>query len=208
MRGGTGAPGLSRCPKIGNVPKVSQEYMQNRRSEIVEVARSLFARSGYQQASMSEIIAATGLSAGAIYNHFSSKTELMSAAARVNLDRFTASSDELPWDFVERCLRELQTDHQLTRFFAITWGEAATVPEIAAVVDEQLGQLRDRVIAVYRRWAEAELDLTGSELETWLDMLAAAVLSVFTGFVMQSTALANFDAERYFEFSRTILRQG
>lgn len=182
--------------------------MQNRRSEIVEVARSLFVRSGYQQASMSEIIVATGLSAGAIYNHFSSKTELMSAAARVNLDRFTASSDELPWDFVERCLRELQTDHQLTRFFAITWGEAATVPEIAAVVDEQLGQLRNRMTAVYRRWAEAELDLTASELETWLDMLAAAVLSVFTGFVMQSTALADFDAERYFEFSRTILRQG
>lgn len=64
------------------------------------------------------------------------------------------------------------------------------------------------MIAVCRRWAEAELDLTGSELEIWLDMLTAAVLSVFTGFVMQSTALANFDAERYFEFARTILRQG
>ena len=61
---------------------------------------------------------------------------------------------------------------------------------------------------VYRRWAEAELDLTASELETWLDMLAAAVLSVFTGFVMQSTVLADFDAECYFEFARTILRQG
>lgn len=96
--------------------------MQNRRSEIVEVARSLFVRSGYQQASMSEIIVATGLSAGAIYNHFSGKTELMSAAARIDLDRFTAASDELPWDFVERCLRELQTDHQLTRFFCYQLG--------------------------------------------------------------------------------------
>lgn len=182
--------------------------MQNRRSEIVEAARSLFALSGYQQASMSEIIAATGLSAGAIYNHFSGKTELMSAAARVDLSRFTAAADELPWDFVERCLRELQTDQQLTRFLAITWGEAATVPEIAAVADEQLALLRDRMTAAYRHWAETELDLTGSELDTWLGMLAAAVLSIFTGFVMQSTALADFDAERYFEFARTILRQG
>lgn len=193
---------------MGYVPKVSKEYMQNRRAEIVGAARSLFMQSGYQQASMSEIIAATGLSAGAIYNHFAGKTEIMAAAARIDLGKFEAGAGELPWEFVERCLRELDADRALTRFLAITWGEAATVPEIAAVVDKQLTELRNRVATVYRRWAEIELDFAPEELEAWLEMLSAAVLSVLTGFVVQSTALTCFDSESYFEFAQTILRQG
>ena len=47
------------------MPKVSEEYKKNRRSQIVETARECFIKHGYQKASMSEIIAATGLSAGA-----------------------------------------------------------------------------------------------------------------------------------------------
>ena len=59
------------------MPKVSEEYKKNRRSQIVETARECFIKHGYQKASMSDIIAATGLSAGAIYNHFSSKDEII-----------------------------------------------------------------------------------------------------------------------------------
>lgn len=110
--------------------------MRSRRAELVAAARAVFMQKGYQQASMSEVIAASGLSAGAIYNHFSGKTEIMAAAARVDLSQFEARSDELPWEFVERCLVTLRDDEQLTRFLAITWGEAVTVPEVAEVVDE------------------------------------------------------------------------
>ena len=181
--------------------------MRSRRAELVEAARTVFVRKGYQQTSMNEIIATSGVSAGAIYNHFSGKTEIMAAAARVNLSQFEARSGELPWEFVERCLVTLRDDEQLTRFLAITWGEAVTVPEVAEVVDEQLGLLRSRVVASYRAWAETELDFSPAELESWLQVLGSAVLSVLTGFVVQASTIQDFDADSYFEFARTILRQ-
>ena len=79
------------------MPKVSEEYKKNRRSQIVETARECFIKHGYQKASMSDIIAATGLSAGAIYNHFSSKDEIILAAARMDMapfDRIAQARDE------------------------------------------------------------------------------------------------------------------
>lgn len=190
------------------MPKVSEEYMKNRREQIVSATRSLFTERGYQQASMSEIIAASGLSAGAIYNYFSGKTELMAEVARFDAGRFEPVPGELPWEFVERCLVVLAEDAELTRFLAVTWGEAVTVPEVAEVVAGQLQELQARVTASYRVWAEAELDFTEGEMEGWLAVIAAAVMSVLTGFVVQSSTLPAFDVESYLEFARTILRQG
>lgn len=190
------------------MPKVSEEYMKNRREQIVSATRTLFTERGYQQAAMSEIIAASGLSAGAIYNYFSGKTELMAEVARLDLSLFEPVPGELPWDFVERCLRVLAEDIALTHFLAVTWGEAVTVPEVAEVVAEQLGDLQGRFVASYRVWAEAELDFTEEELDRWLAVIGTAVLSVFTGFVVQATTLPNFNVDIYLDFGRTILRQG
>ena len=140
------------------MPKVSEEYKKNRRSQIVETARECFIKHGYQKASMSDIIAATGLSAGAIYNHFSSKDEIILAAAR--------------------------------RHLLVTWGEAVAMPQLATVVSEQLSYLRDQSLERYRAWGAAELDFTEEELEEWLTVIGAAVLSVLTGYVVQTQLVA------------------
>ena len=50
------------------------------RARIVEQAAMLFNRCGYAGSSVSDIMAATGLKKGGIYNHFSSKDELAIAA--------------------------------------------------------------------------------------------------------------------------------
>ena len=97
------------------MPKVSEEYKKNRRSQIVETARECFIKHGYQKASMSDIIAATGLSAGAIYNHFSSKDEIILAAARMDMAPFDRIRAEQPWDYVFGCLKVLDTPR-----FAVT----------------------------------------------------------------------------------------
>ena len=70
------------------MPKVSEEYKKNRRIQIIDVARECFIKGGYQKTSMNEIIAATGLSAGAIYNHFSSKGAMSRRAASTMISSF------------------------------------------------------------------------------------------------------------------------
>ena len=192
------------------MPKVSEEYKKNRRSQIVETARECFIKHGYQKASMSEIIAATGLSAGAIYNHFSSKDEIILAAARMDMAPFDRIRAEQPWDYVFGCLKVLDTP-KIRRHLLVTWGEAVAMPQLATAVSEQLSYLRDQSLERYRAWGAAELDFTEEELEEWLTVIGAAVLSVLTGYVVQTQLVAGGKKESareaYLEYASAILRQ-
>ena len=50
------------------------------RQRIVEAAAGLFNQRGFENASLSELMEATGLEKGGIYRHFASKEELATAA--------------------------------------------------------------------------------------------------------------------------------
>jgi AcrR family transcriptional regulator len=61
------------------MPKVKPETMTARRDEILEAAESCFARQGFHQTSIQDIIRKSKLSAGCIYNHFPTKDDLIEA---------------------------------------------------------------------------------------------------------------------------------
>jgi AcrR family transcriptional regulator len=63
------------------MPKVSKQYLEARCSEILDAAVVCFARSGFHKATMRDIVRESGMSAGAIYNLFSSKQEIVAAIA-------------------------------------------------------------------------------------------------------------------------------
>jgi TetR/AcrR family transcriptional repressor of nem operon len=58
---------------IGNKRTMTKGEQTRRR--IVEAAAPIFNKRGYEAASLSELMAATGLKKGGIYRHFSSKEE-------------------------------------------------------------------------------------------------------------------------------------
>src|ERR1700712_2984884 len=68
------------------MPKVTEEHRDARRREIITAAIRLFARQGFQATSMADIIAESGLSAGAIYGYYKSKDELVQSAMTELLD--------------------------------------------------------------------------------------------------------------------------
>jgi AcrR family transcriptional regulator len=59
------------------MPKVTEEHRQARREQILEAALNCFARNGFHQTSMRDICKEAGLSAGAVYLHFSSKEDII-----------------------------------------------------------------------------------------------------------------------------------
>jgi AcrR family transcriptional regulator len=63
------------------MPKVSQAYLDGRRGEILEAAIACFAREGFHRTTMAEIVKESELSAGAIYNYFDGKEEIIEAIA-------------------------------------------------------------------------------------------------------------------------------
>ncbi len=58
------------------MPKVSQAHLDHRRAEILDGARSAFAKHGYAGATVARLEEATGLSRGAIFHYFGSKRDL------------------------------------------------------------------------------------------------------------------------------------
>jgi AcrR family transcriptional regulator len=58
------------------MPKVSPEYIEARRAEILEGARRAFAKHGYEGATVARLEQEIGLSRGAIFHHFRSKLDL------------------------------------------------------------------------------------------------------------------------------------
>ncbi|AYF75444.1 TetR/AcrR family transcriptional regulator [Nocardia yunnanensis] len=69
------------------MPKVSDDHLAARRSQILDGARSCFAEFGYEGATVRRLEEATGLSRGAIFHHFRDKDALFLALAQEDAGR-------------------------------------------------------------------------------------------------------------------------
>jgi len=68
---------------------------KDRKDQIVEAARQLIAERGYPNVSMAEIADTVGITAGALYRHFSNKAVLLGAVIDKSFDEVTASTRQL-----------------------------------------------------------------------------------------------------------------
>ena len=95
------------------------------REQLIEVATRLFAENGYEDTSIEDVLAAAGVSRGALYHHFAGKDALFGAVVesvenRVMADLAAAAGD-IP-DVVERL-----------RVLALTWIGMAVDPVIQRI---------------------------------------------------------------------------
>jgi TetR/AcrR family transcriptional repressor of uid operon len=72
------------------MPKVKPETLAARRDEILRAAEICFARQGFHQTTIQDVIRESGLSAGCIYGHFASKEDLIQAIGESRHARDTA----------------------------------------------------------------------------------------------------------------------
>lgn len=75
-------------------PALRERYERKRR-EVIDTAAELFARRGYQETSMSDLTAATGLAAGGLYHYIESKDELLISICDELLDPLLARAREI-----------------------------------------------------------------------------------------------------------------
>jgi AcrR family transcriptional regulator len=72
------------------MPRVSQDYLEGQRAEILEGARRCFAAHGYEEATVVRLEEATGRSRGAIFHHFPTKLDLFLAVLERDAEREAA----------------------------------------------------------------------------------------------------------------------
>jgi len=103
--------------------------MKDTKTAIVEAAFRLFLERGYEGASMSDLVAATDLSKGAVYHHFKDKDALHDAAIEHFFLRFFGAGEAAvaPEAGLEQVL-----DGLCASYARLLQNVAATVPDMAA----------------------------------------------------------------------------
>jgi AcrR family transcriptional regulator len=122
------------------MPRISAEREEATRRRILKAARQVFVQKGFHRASIDDVVAACGLSVGAIYNYFPNKDELIRASI---LDANREESDALLADtraagsVGDRLDRGIRGWWRYTieaegapAFLAEAWGEATRRPLI------------------------------------------------------------------------------
>ena len=123
------------------------------RQRIVEMAAPVFNRQGYVGASMRDLITATGLEKGGIYNHFGSKEQLALEAYDFAMSRVTdalARSQDGATDAVDRLTRMIRAFARFARKPAIAGG--CPIMNTAIEADDGNVELRERAKQSMTLW--------------------------------------------------------
>lgn len=98
------------------MPKVSEEHFIRRRAQILEAAKKVFSRKGYEPVTMQDIVEESGMSRGGVYQYFSSTEEMMRALMEENTSKFEEyvesliKTNEKIWDALQSYLHEVESE--------------------------------------------------------------------------------------------------
>lgn len=181
------------------MPKVSQEYLDARRSEILDAAIVCFSRDGLHCTTMQDIVRQSGLSPGAIYNYFKSKEEIIAAIAtrRQEKEREHVASaiNEGPADKALLRLRDAFLDElsnpeerQRRRVSVQLWAEAQRNAEIRKIVERSFAEPRKLISKLFVKAQNCGAIVNSIDAER----LASFVIAIFHGLVLQNEWDKNF----------------
>ena len=77
------------------MPKLKPETLAERKQHILEAALICFARKGYHQTTMDDIVHEAGLSKGGVYVHFDSKRTLFQSLLTWSIGQFTFAPEQI-----------------------------------------------------------------------------------------------------------------
>lgn len=191
------------------MPKVTEAYRSARRDEILDAALRAFSSKGLERASMADIIAESGLSAGAIYGHFAGKRELIAALAertlgarRTELETEQSDHQLSPAEVLDTLLHTMRDTFD-TRLLVQLWAAAATDTEVGDAVRGPVGLIRSTFTQLMRPWFEART--APADVDEALARCVTLTMALGQGFMLQRHLFDDFDEERYFAIIRETL---
>lgn len=185
------------------MPRLSDERREGRRRQILDAAVACFARKGFHRASMQDIIAACGLSPGAIYCHFKGKEEIIEAIADERHAQETALlAQALDAPDLRLALHQMShtyfewlkdpAEQRRRRVTVQVWAEALRDKRIAAIIRRGVAQ-RDPATELFRA-AQAE-GRVAPDLDP--DALSRLMLAILQGFILQQAWDPSVDVDAY-----------
>ena len=189
------------------MPRISPEKLEERRQQIRAAAARCFARKGIQATTMREIFAEAGLSAGAVYNYYRTKDDLIAdgitASTAESADAITAAAAVLSLDdVIGQFLADLKAaaSDGRARATPMIHAEVAVRPDLLKMFQEGRSRIRD---ALRAQLARTRPDLSPQETAT----LAGFVLAFYQGLVSEAALGSLPDLEAMHGIIRLVLAQ-
>jgi AcrR family transcriptional regulator len=178
------------------MPKVSQEYLDARRAEILTAARRCFVRDGFHETSMQDLLAEAGVSSGSVYRYFSGKQDMIIAIAEENLAevvhearrqaerRPAAGAGEAIADLFE-VIRAKHAENGFAAIALLTWSESLRNPTLAERLKTALTEATADLAAIVRE----HQDFGHLPPDATTDSLAQLITSTVPGYILQLATL-------------------
>jgi len=188
------------------MPKITDDHRADRRRQIGNAALRCFSRKGFEGTSMSDIIAESGLSAGAIYIHYKNKQDLVRYVVsdvlqgRSNDLIGLAALDPLPHPaevvrtFVSEMTSELGGAHILVQ----VWSIAAREPELAGMITDFIAELRRLYAGYFAAWFR-QCGLDGASAEARAAAIVPVIVGICQGYILQAAIVPGFDPDQYLD---------
>jgi AcrR family transcriptional regulator len=193
------------------MPRVSQQYKDAQRAEILAAARRCFVRNGFHQTSMQDVFAEAGKSAGAVYRYFPRKEDLIVGVAAQNLDDVTEvlrtaltrddgkhGVGQVMAELLEAVI-ERHHDRQLATIALMVWSEALRNPALAGRLESAAASMSQDMAAFVRLRQQA-----GTWSGASADLLAPVILSILPGFLLNLALLGPRGVAGFPETVRTL----
>ena len=177
------------------MPRVSAQHEQAVRDRIVRAAIEVFAEHGFHRATMQDIVRKSGLSVGAIYTYFKSKSELILAGCDLITDQELGELRERlapVTDFRERIATALgfffdQFEEQRSGtgtsvLMTLAWAEVDTDPAIREMVRRRRREIVGPTALLLQE------GVVRGELPPWLDVesVAHAIAALLDGLTIEA----------------------
>ena len=170
------------------MPKVTAEYRDARRTQVLDAARRCFVQDGFHATSMADVCREAGVSAGVAYLYFTGKDDIITAIAGQNLDGIVQSAHRLAAEHGHRgadavlseLLAYIRAEHEARHTAAIallTWSESLRNKALAERLDAAFTEVTDIFAGLLRT--------TSATSEAELTAAASALTYTFIGYVMR-----------------------
>src|SRR5215813_1282833 len=180
------------------MPKVTHQYRDARRDQILSAARRCFLRDGFHATSMQDLFAEAGLSSGAVYSYFASKDDVITAIAEENLrdvvtmiHNVASSQPGRPVGTVLadifKILQAKDAQDGLAGLAVLAWSEALRNPVLANRFADLFAKMRADLTEVVRSHQSAGNLPRNVPAES----LAAVLISIVPGYILQLATLGS-----------------
>jgi AcrR family transcriptional regulator len=185
-------------------PKVSDEHKEQRRQQILEAAKRVFIRMGYEAATLKDIVQEAGMSRGWIYLYFQTKEEIYTALMEKHDQETEGIFDALlagcssVWEALERMLQ-----HEKEELTHIQSGMAPVFYEYFVTgwrdvsKREWLVQRVEKTMRKLVQFLQVGVDRGEFSPALPLELIAKVMASQFEGIMIHTLALGPKHADAY-----------